>query len=205
MLLGCRNKPSGAGQGNKNTSEVDTISKNIINSIEAFENRRIYKVLNTEIIDTTIDQNLIQTVFDNLVEKLPPDYEQEKQAVLKWTKPQQAIFIIWQLEAEVNNGGFNQFYYNSTGQYADLVPDALKLVGANKFAFLATEANKIYHENYAKITKHQDGSAKGFSKSYEDNPLDKFDDKFYALYKEEDLQQLQVDFIRKNKQYFIDR
>jgi hypothetical protein len=45
---------------------------------------------------------------------------------------------------------------------------------------------------------------KGFSKSYKDNPLNKFDDAFYALYDQENLQQLQVDFVRKNKQFFID-
>jgi hypothetical protein len=45
----------------------------------------------------------------------------------------------------------------------------------------------------------------GFSKSYDDNPLNKFDDEFYDLYKSEDLEQLQVDFIRKHKLEFIDK
>jgi hypothetical protein len=127
----------------------------------------------------------------------------EYQTVLTWTKPQQAIYTIWWLEAEVNNGGYNQFYANSSGQFYKLLPDALKLVGAVKFADLTERANKTYESENKKITEHQDGTVEGFSKSYDDNPLNKFDDEFYDLYKTEDLQQLQVNFIRKNKLEFI--
>ena len=55
-----------------------------------------------------------------------------------------------------------------------------------------------------KIKNHQDGTLEGFSKSYQDNPLNDLDTEFYDLYKIEDLHKLQVDFIRKNKQDFVD-
>lgn len=50
-----------------------------------------------------------------------------------------------------------------------------------------------------KITKHQDGTIEGFSKSYDENPLNDFDTEFYELYQTENLQQIQVDYIRKIK------
>lgn len=103
--------------------------------------------MTSEIIDQVPDDELLQTVFDNLIEKFPKDYTKEFQTVMTWNKSQQAIYIIWCLEAEVNNGGFNQFYYNRSGQYADLVPEALNVVGALKFADLTTRANKVYKEN----------------------------------------------------------
>jgi len=161
------------------------------------------KVLTVQIIDTTSDDELLQVVFDNLIEKLPKDYNKEYQTVLTWPKPQQAIYTIWWLEAEVNNGGYNQFYANSSGQFYKLLPGALKLVGAMKFADLTERANKTYESENKKITEHQDGTLEGFSKSYDDNPLNKFDTEFYDLYKTENLQQLQVDFIRKHKLEFI--
>jgi hypothetical protein len=161
------------------------------------------KILTAQIIDTTSDDELLQVVFDNLAEKLSKDYDEEYQAVLTWTKSQQAIYTIWWLEAEVNNGGYNQFYANSSGQFYKLLPDALKLVGAMKFADLTERANKTYESENKKITEHQDGTVEGFSKSYDNNPLNKFDDEFYDLYKTENLQQLQVDFIRKHKLEFI--
>lgn len=179
----------------------DQISK----SIEDFKNRPIHKKLTTQIIDTTSDDNLLQVVFDNLSEQQPTDYKKEYQTVMTWNKPRQAIYMIWLLEAELNNGGYNQFYYNSSGQFYKHLPDALKLVGADKFADLTKRANDIYEKENAKITKDQDGTIEGFSKSYDGNPLNKFDDEFYELYETENLQQIQVDFIRKHKTEFIDK
>jgi hypothetical protein len=113
--------------------------------------------------------------------------------------------MIWLLEAEVNNGGYNQFYFNSSGQFYKQLPEALRLIGAYKFADLTIRANNTYEKENAKITKYQDGTIEGFSKSYDDNPLNKFDDEFYDLYKQEDLQKIQVDYIRKHKSAFVDK
>lgn len=95
--------------------------------------------------------------------------------------------MIWALEAEVNNGGYNQFYFNSSGQFYKHLPDALKLVGAPKFADLTKRANNTFEKENPKITQHQDGTIEGFSKSYDENPLNKFDDEFYDLYETENL------------------
>lgn len=191
------------------TNDKDKLPKEmeeqITNSVEAFKNRPIHKELTEQIIDTTSDENLLQVVFDNLSEKQSTDYEKEYETVLSWNKPRQAIYMIWALEAEVNNGGYNQFYFNSSGQFYKHLVDALKLIGANKFADLTKRANETFEKENPKITQHQDGTLEGFSKSYDDNPLNKYDDEFYDLYKTENLQQIQIDYIRKNKKEFIDK
>jgi len=198
-LFGC------SGQTKKDDGKLSKeTEEQLSKSIEAFKNRPIHKELTDQIIDTTSDENLLQVVFDNLSQKQPTDYEKEYEIVLSWNKSIQAIYMIWALEAEVNNGGYNQFYFNSSGQFYKHLPDALKLVGANKFADLTKRANDTFEKENPKITQHQDGTIEGFSKSYDDNPLNKFDDEFYDLYKTENLQQIQVDFIRKNKKEFID-
>jgi Domain of unknown function (DUF4375) len=195
-----------SGQDNNDNSKIpnDTLGQQISKSIKDFKNRPIYKKLTTDIIDMTPDDQLVQTVYDYLSQKTPNDRNKEYQTVLSWTKSQQSIYIIWGLEAEVNNGGYNQFYHNSIGQFADLTPNALRLVGALKFADLTEKANNIYETEKEKIIKNQDGTIEGFSKSYEDNPLEKLDTEFYDLYTKEDLQKLQVDFIRKHKNQFIE-
>jgi hypothetical protein len=38
--------------------------------------------------------------------------------------------LIWELESEVNNGGFHQYFYNSSGALAPNVVSALKTLGA---------------------------------------------------------------------------
>lgn len=48
---------------------------------------------------------------------------------------------VWLLEAEVNNGGFDQYYLNSAGDLAVPTVDALRLIGANRTASLLAAAN----------------------------------------------------------------
>lgn len=199
-LFGC------SGQANKDDDKLSKeTEKQLSKSIEAFENRPTHKELTEQIIDTTSDNNLLQVVFDNLSKKQSADYEKEYGTVMSWNKSRQAIYMIWVLEAEVNNGGYNQFYFNSSGKFYKHLPDALKHVGANKFAELTKRANGIFENENSKIAHHQGGTLNGFSKSYEDNPLNKFDEEFYELYKTENLQQLQVDFIRRHKTEFTDK
>lgn len=160
--------------------------------------------LTEQIIDTTSDDMLLEVVYDNLFRKLSPAYDKEYEIVLSWNKSRQAIYMISRLEAEVNNGGYNQFYFNSSGQFATALPEALKLVGATKFADLTERANSTFEKEKSKITEAQDGTVEGFSKSYENNPLNKFDEEFYKLNDVENLQKIQVDYIRKNKKEFTD-
>jgi len=180
----------------------DSLDEQIHKSVEDFKNRPVHIKLTAEIIDVTSDDELLFTVFENLAVKLEGANKHE--TFLMFSKARQAAYAIWLLEAEVNNGGFNQYYYNSSGQYAELTPGALQLIGANKFANLVSKANKIYETENKKITEHLDGTVEGFSESYDENPLNELDTEFYELYKAEDLHKLQVDFIRNNKSEFID-
>jgi len=191
-----------SGQSKKDDGKL---SKEIANSMKAFKNRPIQKELTSQIIDTTSDEDLLYLVFEYLAEKQPTNYKKEYETVMSWNNSRQAIYMIWMLEAEVNNGGYNQFYFNSSGQFYKHLPEVLELVGANKFADLTKRANDTFEKENPKITQYQDGTLEGFSKSYDDNPLNKFDDEFYDLYKTENLQQIQVDFIRRHKTDFIDK
>ncbi len=164
----------------------------------------IQNPLTEQIIDTTSDDLLLDVVYDNLYRKLSATHDKEYEIVLSWNKSRQAIYMISQLQAEVNNGGYNQFYFNSSGQFAAALPEALKLVGATKFADLTQRANRTFEKEKSKITKDQDGTVEGFSKSYENNPLNKFDEEFYKFNDAKNLQKIQVDYIRKNKKEFID-
>ena len=55
-------------------------------------------------------------------------------------KSELAIICIYDLEAEVNNGGFDQFFFNSAGDLANETAPALELVGAMKTADILRRA-----------------------------------------------------------------
>jgi hypothetical protein len=56
------------------------------------------------------------------------------------TEPERTFLCVWNLEAEVNNGGFSQFFANSAGDYASSTPRALRSIGATEMATLVERA-----------------------------------------------------------------
>jgi hypothetical protein len=60
------------------------------------------------------------------------------------TLPEQVFRCIWELESEVNNGGFEQYYMNSSGDTAFAVEGALKRIGAHKCAKIVHCANDLF-------------------------------------------------------------
>lgn len=201
-LLGCSEKPR------KEVKVVfkDTVDTRIRKFLNEFKNRPIYRYLTERIIDSTSDEKLVQVVFDNLTRKLPTSYteEEEYETILGWNKSRQAIYMIWILESEVNNGGYNQFYSNSGGQYAKHLPDALKLVGADRLADLTQRANDVFEKENKKSSENQDSTVTEISKSYPDYLFKRFDNDFYEIAQVDSLNQIQVDFIRSHKDKFID-
>lgn len=174
----------------------------VSSSVDNFNNRTIYNKLTAEILEKISDDELLQTVFDT-ISREDINSKNEFEYVLNLPKSKQAVYVIWCLESEVNNGGFNQYYSNSSGQFSKLTPEALRLIGATKFANLIEKANKVYESENEIINKHKDGTLEGFSKSYENNPLNDFDSEFYNLYEQENLNDLQIKFIRDHKEDFL--
>lgn len=54
--------------------------------------------------------------------------------------PQKVLSAIWRMEAEVNNGGFSQYFFNSSRASAWFVVAALEEIGAPKTASICERA-----------------------------------------------------------------
>jgi len=48
------------------------------------------------------------------------------------------------LEGQVNNGGFNQYFFNSSGEYAHETLNGLKEINAPKMANILNEAIEVF-------------------------------------------------------------
>lgn len=62
----------------------------------------------------------------------------------KLTGPQKVLLFVENLEREVNNGGFNQFYWNSSGGFAHETLAGIRIIGANKMADILAKANSVW-------------------------------------------------------------
>ena len=54
--------------------------------------------------------------------------------------PQKVFSAIWEVESEVNNGGFAQYFVNASAESASFVVEALKKMGAPKTASICERA-----------------------------------------------------------------
>lgn len=171
--------------------------------LDDWNNRKIYKVLTSGIIDKIPDEELEQAIFDNIYENIKDDFDNEFENLSKLSKGQQAFWSTWVLEGEVNNGGFNQFYFNSSGQFSKMAEIGFKTIGAQKYVELTSRANKTYAENKERLAEFDDGTMESFSASYKDNPLNDLDTEFYKLYESEKIDELRIKYIRENTTEFI--
>jgi hypothetical protein len=56
------------------------------------------------------------------------------------SEPEKVFHVVWRLEGQVNNGGFWQYFWNSSGDHAFIAPYAFEQIGARKTAQIIREA-----------------------------------------------------------------
>ena len=118
----------------------------------------------------------------------------------KLTEPQKNFYFNQCLEREVNNGGFSQYFTNSSGEYAHQTVETLKLIGANNFAKILQKAIDKFP---SKTVPQDSGERQEIVEQIEENNdevWEKLDDKFYEY--PEDLNQLNINYIMQNKEFF---
>lgn len=153
-------------------------------------------------IENASDNELLLMIFNSLSKEHSD--EPEELAIKNWNESKRAIYLIWLLESEVHNGGFMQFFINSSREFYQFVPQCLELVGAGRFAELTRNANEIYETHKSYILKQIDGTLKSYHSILSENLFDDLDSEFYSLYTLEDLYQIQITYIRENINDFID-
>lgn len=112
--------------------------------------------------------------------KYPDDFDdlyiEDEQDLDNFEPAVQVGCLLHALEAEVNNGGFDQFFLNSSGRYARQTLDALKAIGATHTVELLNAAiATAYPEGYPdNPDEHEDTSDADDAL----NKLSELDDRF---------------------------
>lgn len=170
-------------------------------ALDAFANRKIYSTLDANVLRSIKDDDVEQAVMDYAFSKLDGHDDQEE-AVLAGLPPGvRALFHTWIVDAEVSNGGFNQYYFNTESEHAEAAVEAFEFFGAPQHASLMKEANAIWSREKSEMAKFKDaGTLEAFSESYEHTNLGPLDDRFYKL--PEDLSRLRIARIRQSPELF---
>lgn len=86
------------------------------------------------------------------------------------------------MDAEVNNGGFNQFFYNPHGHLAGEALAGYELLGAEDYAEVMRAAIATYETERDQLAPfHEAGTLEAFSESYAHTQLGDVDQRYGAL------------------------
>ena len=115
----------------------------------------------------------------------------------------QMVYSTYVIEGEICNGGFYQFYGNSTAQEFNAMGiQGFNVIGAHKTANVLLNAYKtileqspVFRMEYALI-----GIQDAFNKAndvYDQIHIEEYDNQFYSVIEEEDITHLRINYIKK--------
>ena len=156
-------------------------------SFEAFHNRTIYSQLDVATLQAIEDDDLDQAIADYVAIKLEGANTPQLEAAVIQALPVgiRAAYLSSVVEGQVNNGGFNQYYFNTDGLFATDAVAAFEYFGASQLADLMREANAVRAEEAQHMRQFKDrATLEAFSESYQHTKLAPLDDRFYELTEE---------------------
>jgi hypothetical protein len=147
--------------------------------LEAHANRKRYHYFDEHVLASISDDALEQALLDYLFARLE-DFQQDQDAAFAALSPEfRVFFCTWEVEAEVMNGGLNQYFWNSSSQNAGRVPRALQEIGDVTAAGMMKEANRIALAEIPEMSKYlKEGTLEAFSESYKHTALIELDEPF---------------------------
>jgi len=116
------------------------------------------------------------------------------------SKEERIFYITQTLEMEVNNGGFSQFFYNSGGDFSNELVGAFTAIGANATAAICQKAISAFGCDIPVDRDEREEMLDELENDKIDEILEECDSAFCDY--EEDLNQLNYNFVMKNKESF---
>ena len=114
---------------------------------------------------------------------------------------ERVFFLCQQFEKEVNNGGFNQYYFNSSGENCYETVQALKEIKTTHTAKLLEDANSLFGAEIPKDREKRMELVNNLSETSVGEQWENLDGDFFKY--NDDLLQLNYDYVQAHKDFFI--
>jgi hypothetical protein len=90
--------------------------------------------------------DLLLAIVEGMEARMGADYEREWEVLSRSTRGQSAVYALVLTDGEVNNGGFDQFFFNSSGSVMDEAIDGATLIRASANAGILEEAAEVFSD-----------------------------------------------------------
>ena len=151
---------------------------------------------------TIADEDLDYAIDWYVVERFRQNAADRERVVTSFPIALRNFYRAWLVEAEVSNGGFNQYFWNVSAGVVSGTSDALRQIGADQAAEILDEAVILAAEEapMRNRLKADDAVLKGFSESYKHSNLESLSHRFVAL--TDVLQAKRIAYVRANEDMF---
>ncbi|GAB5496317.1 MAG: hypothetical protein Phyf2KO_13970 [Phycisphaerales bacterium] len=139
--------------------------------------------------------DVVRSIMDELAE-LSPEYD----ALDLLSEPRRVIHVVDSLVADVNNGGFDQYFLNSSGNGAAMAPEGFRSIGMPEIAAVIEKANAVFGETPSMLRHKRVGQLDKLSDESRET-WNECDDQYFAL--EADQLTASAQFIIQNKVEFF--
>lgn len=184
----------------KKKSRIDADIKKSMD--DYFQKQKKFKYLKKSELNSIPDSDLRTAVMSWMWGKFNEDWINQYEIIESLPKPCQDVYSCCIVVDEINNGGLNQLFFNSTSQYAKMSREGFQALGNEKLSSIMRNAIEIYEKNKNLIEKCNDGTLENFSESYNEKFFDELDDRFSE--EEPSFDSLLEAYIRKNESVFGD-
>lgn len=140
-----------------------------------------FRSLTLRLLKELPDSELPNAVQQHVFWRVTEDREREADILASLPDSVQAVYAGRILDAEVQNGGFNQFFWNSS-RFAEAALTGLDRLGAREHADLLRSAMELAIASQGKLLPYYvEGSVRAFSGSYREGMFDDLDARYYKL------------------------
>ncbi len=109
--------------------------------------------LTAETLRGISDTDVEQAVFDYASAKIGEDYRSEVAIIRSAAPGVRALYATWQVETEVRDGGFNQFFWSPSWDYAEDAAGGFEFFGLPELAVLMRDAIQVRKAQAAAMKK----------------------------------------------------
>jgi len=116
------------------------------------------------------------------------------------TEAERTLYITTVLEAEVNNGGFDQYFFNSSGNSANEAAEEFRKIGAFRIAEICEKAVSVFGGKVPVDWEERQERLEELDEDMLEEVLGECDDAFYEY--EDDLDALRYAYVMKHREQF---
>ncbi len=161
-----------------------------------------FRELTRDLLDALANDQLADAIVQHVLLRTSGDSSDRLSIVRAMPAGVRAIYTTWLVDAEVCNGGFNQFFWNPSGEFGGDALAGYELMGAEAYAAVMRGALATWEIERGPLARfHAEGTLEAFSASYAYTTLGEADGAYYAL--EDAIRDVWPRFARANPELLV--